>query len=319
MQTNQSGFPWRPWWWPLALLLLPMIVCPQCHGPQVTAALAGGSTVAVPSPEPSASLPTEAPSASPAATTVTAATLTVQKDGEKVTLRGVVPDEATKSALVARARELYGEGNVTDELTIEADAEKAPWLASIGKLAPEFGKTWTGGGIEIVNGELILTGTLPSEDVHKKILDYYGPLAKAGGLTLVDKLVVVGAATPAPVAEKKLQTDLSSLALKTIEFETASATITSRGKRVLDEAAVALKSVPDAPVEIGGHTDDRGNDGANQTLSQRRAEATLRYLASKGIDKARLTAIGYGETKPLAGNDTQAGRQKNRRISFTLK
>jgi outer membrane protein OmpA-like peptidoglycan-associated protein len=328
MENKSSGI---PWWVPLVLLLIPMIVCPLLHAQAVQAALTGqpaaptGGELPAPTTTPAAVASTE-PTATPGTDASTAAGLSVLKDGEKVTLRGVVPDEATKAALVARAKELYGDGNVTDELTIEAGA-KGDWLASAAKLPPTFDNSWNGGGVELQDGKLILTGTLPSEAARKKILAYYEPLAKAANLTIDDRMVVESAAptvaakpTPEPKQPKAgAQADLSALALKNIEFETSSANITARGRRILNEAAAVLKSVPGTPVEIGGHTDDRGDDAANQRLSQRRAEATRRYLIGKGVEAGRLTAMGFGESQPIADNTNEAGRQKNRRIAFKLK
>jgi outer membrane protein OmpA-like peptidoglycan-associated protein len=69
-----------------------------------------------------------------------------------------------------------------------------------------------------------------------------------------------------------------------------------------------------ARVEISGHTDNVGNAKANKTLSEKRAEACRNYIVSKGIDKKRLDAIGFGDEHPIAPNDTDEGRQKNRRI-----
>jgi outer membrane protein OmpA-like peptidoglycan-associated protein len=71
--------------------------------------------------------------------------------------------------------------------------------------------------------------------------------------------------------------------------------------------------------EIAGHTDDVGNDNNNKTLSQNRANSVLEYLVSKGISKANFTAVGYGETKPVAPNSTEEGRQSNRRVEIIFR
>ena len=68
---------------------------------------------------------------------------------------------------------------------------------------------------------------------------------------------------------------------------------------------------------IAGHTDDRGSADANQLLSEQRANAVLEYLIQRGQDPARFDTIGYGETQPIASNDTAEGRARNRRIEFT--
>jgi outer membrane protein OmpA-like peptidoglycan-associated protein len=125
-------------------------------------------------------------------------------------------------------------------------------------------------------------------------------------------------APTAPVASG-VQGELNkALEVKNIEFETSKARLTRRGRRTLDYVASELKKAPEAPVDITGHTDSRGDDTMNLKLSEARAQATLAYLVKKGISKERLTAAGLGEKQPKASNNTPAGRQRNRRIEFKL-
>ncbi len=84
----------------------------------------------------------------------------------------------------------------------------------------------------------------------------------------------------------------------------------------LDELVVILKKYENANLVIEGHADSRGKDDYNLTLSQKRTESVKAYLMSKGIMESRLTAIGYGETRPIADNNTDAGRAKNRRVEL---
>jgi outer membrane protein OmpA-like peptidoglycan-associated protein len=71
-------------------------------------------------------------------------------------------------------------------------------------------------------------------------------------------------------------------------------------------------------IEIAGHTDSDGEDETNIKLSQGRANAVMNYLINKGIASSRLTAKGYGETQPVAGNDTESGKQQNRRTEVRI-
>jgi OOP family OmpA-OmpF porin len=71
-------------------------------------------------------------------------------------------------------------------------------------------------------------------------------------------------------------------------------------------------------MEIGGHTDAQGSEEGNRALSQTRAEAVLLALQGRQVDVSALTAVGYGESRPIADNETEAGREANRRIEFTL-
>jgi OmpA-OmpF porin, OOP family len=84
----------------------------------------------------------------------------------------------------------------------------------------------------------------------------------------------------------------------------------------LDELVLILKKYELANLEIGGHADSNGDDAFNMTLSQKRTESVKTYLMGKGIMESRLTAVGYGETVPIADNKTVAGRAKNRRVEL---
>jgi OmpA-OmpF porin, OOP family len=104
------------------------------------------------------------------------------------------------------------------------------------------------------------------------------------------------------------------LILDGVNFDTAKATIRPESFSHLDAVVDFMVHKQNARVEISGHTDNVGNAQANKTLSEKRAQACRNYIMSKGIDKKRLDAIGFGDERPIAPNDTDEGRQKNRRI-----
>lgn len=103
-----------------------------------------------------------------------------------------------------------------------------------------------------------------------------------------------------------------------IQFDWASANLDSASKPTLDKLADVARACPKAKIEIEGHTDAEGTPERNKNLSERRAKAVYDYLAKAGVGADRLTAVGYGETRPIAPNDTAANRAKNRRIEFTV-
>lgn len=107
-------------------------------------------------------------------------------------------------------------------------------------------------------------------------------------------------------------------ALTGILFETGKDVIRSSSYGILDDVVKIMNDNPEYNLSINGHTDSVGDDAKNLDLSQRRADAVVKYLAKKGIDAARMTAKGFGETMPVADNDTAAGRAKNRRVEFKV-
>jgi OOP family OmpA-OmpF porin len=103
-----------------------------------------------------------------------------------------------------------------------------------------------------------------------------------------------------------------------ITFDPGSDDISSASQGLIDALATLLKQCPGTPIEVAGHTDSQGTSRNNTTLSEDRAKAVLVALAERQVDVSTLKAVGYGEDKPIADNDTDEGREANRRIEFTL-
>ena len=117
----------------------------------------------------------------------------------------------------------------------------------------------------------------------------------------------------------KVQITPKKITVPPVYFATNKDVILRRSHATLVEVADLLsKNSWVKQVRIEGHTDSRGNDTYNLNLSQRRADSVLKFLVSKGINASRLTAKGYGETKPIASNKTNRGRSKNRRVEFII-
>lgn len=103
-----------------------------------------------------------------------------------------------------------------------------------------------------------------------------------------------------------------------INFATGKDTILTDSFVVLDDVAMVMKDYPKIKVEIGGHTDNVGDDSGNQKLSKNRADSVFEYLLAKGIAAQRMVTIGYGETRPIDTNRTDEGRNNNRRVEFVI-
>jgi OOP family OmpA-OmpF porin len=110
--------------------------------------------------------------------------------------------------------------------------------------------------------------------------------------------------------------DVGCWVLKGLRFDTAKWDIKPKYLPLLDELVSILEKNPLLRVEIQGHTDSRGSVEFNQTLSENRAGAVMEYLVGKGIAKERLTAKGFGPSKPVATNDTPTGNEQNRRVEL---
>jgi outer membrane protein OmpA-like peptidoglycan-associated protein len=117
---------------------------------------------------------------------------------------------------------------------------------------------------------------------------------------------------PPPPAPKR------KIVLRGVNFDFDKATIRPDARPVLDEAARVLKEEHGVDISVEGHTDSVGTDAYNQGLSERRARAVADYLATEGIARSRMRTVGYGESRPVASNETADGRAQNRRVELKI-
>lgn len=103
-----------------------------------------------------------------------------------------------------------------------------------------------------------------------------------------------------------------------VTFDVGSATLNPSFRTTLDKVAESLIQYPNSLVDVYGHTDSTGSDAFNQTLSENRARTVMNYLMSRGVPASRLRSQGFGETMPVASNDTPEGRAKNRRVEIKI-
>jgi outer membrane protein OmpA-like peptidoglycan-associated protein len=149
--------------------------------------------------------------------------------------------------------------------------------------------------------------------------------------TLVDRTGRIGGATAelaktegsldqrldrlgAEVSETEVRIRLSGSVL----FDFDSDAIRADAERTLTEVAEVLQAYPGRPVRIEGHTDSIASDAYNQALSERRAAAVRKWLGAHGVEAGRMSTAGFGESRPVAGNETAAGRQENRRVEIVV-
>ena len=108
------------------------------------------------------------------------------------------------------------------------------------------------------------------------------------------------------------------LTLGDVLFDTGEATLKPGAATTIDRLAQFMRDYPERSVRIEGHTDAMGSDDANLGLSERRARAVREALVARGLDAARIATLGFGEARPIAGNETPGGRQQNRRVEIVV-
>jgi outer membrane protein OmpA-like peptidoglycan-associated protein len=104
-----------------------------------------------------------------------------------------------------------------------------------------------------------------------------------------------------------------------INFDTGKATIKPESLQIIEQVGELLQNNPDLKLNVEGHTDNVGTAPGNKILSEQRAKAVVSAVVSKGIEISRLTAVGWGQEKPIADNRTEEGRAKNRRVEIVKK
>lgn len=165
-----------------------------------------------------------------------------------------------------------------------------------------------------VNGSFLVA--LPTNQ------DYALNVSKSGYLFYSENFTLSGSHNISEPFEKIIELSPiyanKTVVLKNIFFETNEYTLLEPSKAELNKLVEFLTQNSSLKIEIGGHTDNVGSDDLNKKLSENRAKSVYEYLISAGIDKARLSYKGYGSTKPIAANNTEAGKAENRRTEFKI-
>ncbi len=260
-------------------------------------------------------------SSPPRAAGATPASLYVSLQQNSVILRGSLPTERSKTAILEHAHTLYAKKGirVTDQFTVDTQVGAAAWVDAVPQLLPILGWMVERGSIIIDGHALVVTGQVASAREKADVLQAIAPAIRAG-LKIEDRVMVAAATAlpPASVSLSALQLSLNQvLAKSSIEFEPDSATITAKGQAVLDHIVVLLQKVPTAPIEIASHTEIGGAAEHNLQLSRHRADAVKQYLTGHGLTNP-FTTIGYGSTRPLSNRKYQPGLPQNQRIELLM-
>ncbi|MCV6586699.1 MAG: OmpA family protein [Marinibacterium sp.] len=235
-----------------------------------------------------------------------------------VQLRGRIRDATIRGLADGLARARFGTDNVRTALRSVDDLPQG-W--SLRVLTGIEALSWLDHGAVVVTPDMLdLRGVTHHEDANARLSQLItGKLGETAAFTLD-----LTYEAPPPPREAKLSPELcaeqivSELSRNKIRFEPGSATIDPASAATMDVLADIIKQCGDMRMEIQGHTDAQGREEMNQELSQARAQSVLDELRARRIPTARFVATGYGESRPIATNDTAAGRETNRRIEFVL-
>ncbi len=219
-------------------------------------------------------------------------------DGPAV-LTGTVPTAEVKSALHDAATATFG--TVDDRVTVATTVTGDPALTALPSFLRSLPDKINDLAVRLDGGALTLSGTAPDEVTRTALTE----AAQHAGVPVADRATVTD-----------LQPRLS--AVPPLEFRTGSAELTAASRTSLREVAGLLEANPSAKVRIDGHTDSSGSEETNLWMSRARADAVRSGLTELGVSAERLTATGYGESRPKVANDTAEHRAENRRVEMTV-
>ena len=232
-----------------------------------------------------------------------------------LTLTGYVPDNNVHAAIAAAAARKFFSEKVVDNLKASVGAPSGfaaavvPALGALSRLST--------GTLVVSDREVKLSGDAFFDAAAAQIRSGL-PKEFPQGFQLKADISVKPAV--APVDATVCQQLFSELLAKgKIRFESGRASIDPDSAGLLDRLTETALRCPTADIEIAGHTDADGEDAFNQALSEKRAQAVMDYLVKAGLPAGRFTATGYGSTQPVASNDTDEGKARNRRIDFLVR
>ncbi|PHQ96234.1 MAG: hypothetical protein COB39_12370 [Marinosulfonomonas sp.] len=236
----------------------------------------------------------------------------------QVQLRGRVTDARTRNAVDSYARARFGSQAVYGATRLDQELPDG-WplrvLAGIEALAE-----LSHGSVVVQENFVDVRGVTGNPDASANIARLLSEKLGASENYAIDVTYekkldpVAGLLKPAECVD-----EINAVLLdRKISFAPGSAELDTGGRAVVDRLAEILNGCDKAKIEIAGHTDSQGREEMNQSLSQSRADAVLQGLIARRVLTSGLTSVGYGEATPIADNDSEEGREANRRIEFTL-
>lgn len=235
-----------------------------------------------------------------------------------VQLRGPISDELSRNAAESYARSRFGIGRVSGGLRLDDDLPEG-WPIRV--LTGLEGLAELRNGAVVVQPDFVsLRGVTEDAEARDRVTRIFGQKLGDAQQFEID-ITYIAPPEPEDIAPDPQQCvdEINALvAERKITFEPGSVSLQGDSLRVVGDIAEVLRDCPDVQIEIGGHTDSQGREEMNLQLSQQRADSVLNALLARRILTGNITARGYGESEPIADNDTEEGREANRRIEFKL-
>jgi outer membrane protein OmpA-like peptidoglycan-associated protein len=247
----------------------------------------------------------------------------------QVVLDGEVAGASAKAELAQIAQRIFPGATVTDRTRV-VEQRSRRWFQTAERGLRALA-VLERGEARLAGQSLTVSGTARDNPITVGLREQLARDIPAG-YTVREQVVVATPAVPPPPAPppvvrpppvdpvaRACEDNLRTVAREgVIRFDRADATLASDSFPTLDRLAEVARACPKVRIEIQGHTDSEGTPERNQKLSDRRAQAVVDYLVEKGVDAAKLNAVGFGETLPVAPNDSAENRARNRRIEFTV-
>lgn len=249
----------------------------------------------------------------------------IVNDEGRIICSAQVKNDATRDALLRALRNAFGQGTNCD-ITVDRNIRQLPWLPNADRIVAALKRPGTD---FLLDGNSVrLGGWLSAADRQAILAELRRHLAADVAYTeAADRAVEYTgqAKQKALAALNTMGTQftpdvfVNAMNLAVINFPTGSAAIPADAQDLIAKAASVLKAAPKGTaIEVGGHTDNVGDAAANLKLSEERANAVRQALIAAGANGAMLAAKGYGDTRPVASNETEYGRFRNRRINYAI-
>ena len=245
-------------------------------------------------------------------------TANLTEDG-KLSINGPMRDTMSREATIGFAAAQFPNKTVTTNLSVAANVPPG-WsprvLAALDALS-----LLNDGSVEMTMDSLTLAGRSAQEDAPKFITAALKDRIDTDSMILdvLHEPRLANVVSQADVDAQECERQLAGILREAqIVFDPNSSTISEESEILVDEIAFIVSSCPNATFEIGGHTDSQGREEMNLALSQSRADAVMDALLSRDVLLDQLSAQGFGESEPIADNETENGRARNRRIAFKL-